>query len=383
MNKQEFCNKLNKFLPTEIKTEDFENDYGNILDEYRELVTSLDIEIINNNGNRQIIIKRLNIIIEALKAIIKCHYDSSCDSFKNFTKLVNNIDEELKLLNLFNTHIVKPNTYQFRARKHVDNIGDEPYKEMFHICFEKKDLAGLDRYSKQGYPCLYLGSTINVCWKEIYSPEIEKIMVSCLKTTQNIKLLDLRYPQEKDFNDINFEKVLLRIPLIISCSIISQNKKVTTKPEYIVPQLLSQYIIDINKEIAERTKNLFNVDNNIVGVIYTSTFKSNSRYTCKKDFENIAIPVYDNSKKEGFDSLLSKRFKITKPEIFGNVVKMEEIENKSQLIKIHELENSLKKKEFKQLDYIILSFNSVDVDPKTGLCNVPISLKANDNWSIE
>ncbi|EKY1899196.1 hypothetical protein OM371_004703, partial [Salmonella enterica subsp. enterica serovar Lille] len=57
----------------------------------------------------------------------------------------------------------------FRVRKSDSSIKDR--KEMFHIPFSMRHLVNAQRYSVAGLPCLYLGSSLYVCWLEMDKPD--------------------------------------------------------------------------------------------------------------------------------------------------------------------------------------------------------------------
>lgn len=82
----------------------------------------------------------------------------------------------------------------FRVRR-SDNVLKER-KELFHIPFENRHLVGAMRFSVSGLPCLYLGSSIFVCWQEMGKPDFDKLYISSFKTDEqspDLMILDLGY----------------------------------------------------------------------------------------------------------------------------------------------------------------------------------------------
>lgn len=60
------------------------------------------------------------------------------------------------------------------VRERLENIHDQ----MFHIAFNKRNLVGNCRFSVSGFPCLYLGSSIDCCEQEIEMNENDSL-VTC------------------------------------------------------------------------------------------------------------------------------------------------------------------------------------------------------------
>ena len=184
--------------------------------------------------------------------------------------------------------------YYYRMRK-VDNRRGINSNEMFHITFNLRSQVSTERYSFPGLPCLYLGSSIYVCWEEMGRPEFSHVMVSALKTTRKLKLLDLRAPVHRRWHQTN-KKVL---PLILACQVMVADKDAKYKSEYIIPQLIMEYVIT-------------NYDN-IDGVLYTSVFKDPLFYYPVDKFYNIALPAIQIDSKEKYSKKLRESFTITSP----------------------------------------------------------------------
>lgn len=62
---------------------------------------------------------------------------------------------------------------------------------MFHIPITMRRQVGTERYSIPGYPCLYLGNSIYVCWEEMNRPLMSSCWVSRLKNTEELELEEL------------------------------------------------------------------------------------------------------------------------------------------------------------------------------------------------
>lgn len=179
----------------------------------------------------------------------------------------------------------------FRVRR-SDNVLKER-KELFHIPFENRHLVGAMRFSVSGLPCLYLGSSIFVCWQEMGKPDFDKLYISSFKTDEqspNLMILDLGYsltsavrttPMDYFFlseeEDLEFEeedgenennseipllnKIVSKLvawPLVLACNYSKTYINANFHKEYIIPNLLMQWISS-------------NRNKNISGISYRST----------------------------------------------------------------------------------------------------------------
>ncbi len=150
-------------------------------------------------------------------------------------------------------------------RIRTQDAGDFTRYQMFHIPFELRHKVTTQRYSIHGYPCLYAGSSLFICWKELGCPPFDNIYSVRLEGQKNIRVLDFGYTPRNladvvklqirsGTNNQRFLSVLLpKIlfwPLIAACSVQVLYPDSSFKPEYIVPQLLLQYVKeDKTKEI--------------------------------------------------------------------------------------------------------------------------------------
>ena len=192
------------------------------------------------------------------------------------------------------TLIQEQEGYFYRMRIIEDRRNIEP-KEMFHIPFDKRHIVSTERFSFPGLPCLYLGCSAYVCWEEMGRPDFSRVMISALKTTQKLKLLDLRAPIYHRWNQINKKS----LPLILACQAVVADKDAKYKSEYIIPQLMMEYIITNH--------------DNIDGILYSSVFKDKQFEYPADKFYNIALPAIQDSKTGKYSKRLRKLFTITDP----------------------------------------------------------------------
>lgn len=66
--------------------------------------------------------------------------------------------------------------------------------DIFHVPFEKRRLVGNQRYSIAGLPCLYLGSSIWICWEELGRPPLDSVWVSRFRIVKQASVLDFQFP---------------------------------------------------------------------------------------------------------------------------------------------------------------------------------------------
>ena len=173
-------------------------------------------------------------------------------------------------------------------RRNVDR------RSLFHIPFDMRDKVTTERYSFPGLPCLYLGKSLYVCWEEMNRPSFPQIMISAFKPTRELNLLDLCTPSPSRWKDM--DKRL--IPLILSCQVVVRDKKAIYKSEYIVPQLIMEYIITSSE---------------YDGVIYSSVHGDNQFFYPSDKSHNIAIPAIQDMRDDRFSSKLIDLFEITEP----------------------------------------------------------------------
>jgi hypothetical protein len=151
--------------------------------------------------------------------------------------------------------------------------------QLFHIPFESRGKVKTQRYSIPGLPSLYISNSIYVAWEEMRRPNIDSIQAIRLCNTKQLTLLDLTtdaYTSKS--TDIHGWDLLYKIiiwPLVACCSIKVRDHNDDFKPEYIIPQLLLQWI---NKE-------------KLHGIKYSSTHIDLKNENFNGSFFNIVLPV--------------------------------------------------------------------------------------------
>lgn len=238
--------------------------------------------------------ERINEIIKAVKQCVEDYYDGKTYSAyekigKIFPKLPFNFSKikEEKTGNNF-----------FRIRSEDNRSSFKPL-ELFHMPFERRNEITTKRYSIPGFPCLYLSNSIYLAWEEMDRPKEDEMHTMLLKNMRNITYFDLTFDVYNDYEKfrkktINEQLEFLALwPLIAACAVKVCNKDDIFKPEYIVPQLVLQWV---RKE------------KNVDAIKYSSTRVDLS--TQKGVFHNMVLPV-KASKDDGCCDELKKIFETT------------------------------------------------------------------------
>lgn len=128
----------------------------------------------------------------------------------------------------------------------------ELYKEvdMFHIPFEKNYLIKNERFSISGFPSLYLGKSVYVCWEELGRPDFDHANVAVYTNSEECTVIDLCMPTKVE----DIVSSLLTLPMILSSSLPVLNLDYDFKPEYIIPQLLMQCVVRYNNDNSKSGK---------------------------------------------------------------------------------------------------------------------------------
>lgn len=212
-------------------------------------------------------------------------------------------------------------TVFYRARLLENSSGKRFSKEeMFHIPFEKRYLVSTQRYSYPGLPCLYLGSSVDVCCLELDS-KIDAITIATIERSPEdiYNILDLGFYETYDFSDLpeeEFSRFVRLWPLVACCSFSFLNtSNMKFRPDYILPQMLLEYIIDCNA-----TADLGKTGRYVQGIKYLSVKKFSGRDSLlsadDSQYYNYVFPVRSLGK-TGFCKELSSTFSVKRVDCFS------------------------------------------------------------------
>ncbi len=201
-------------------------------------------------------------IRRALDGRLPQAYDDFCEAM---SPISSTLDRHAKRRVTIDS-IDKPFGPLFRLR-----ITDTPVisrEDIFHIPFDKRYRVTPQRYSISGLPCLYLAGSIYTCWEELGRPPFHKIQAAAIWVTpgHSLNCIDFAYRPELlarvIMPDGSIHKGTYEIlevpsasspeaylcsrivlwPLLASCSVVVKHRDEPYKPEYVVPQLLLQWI---------------------------------------------------------------------------------------------------------------------------------------------
>lgn len=174
-------------------------------------------------------------------------YRIICQSYKsgNIGKAMQKMQEVLESNKFIPTlSFVKEQGMLFRVRKNDDYYLYDK-SEMFHMPLNKTSAVGNQRYSINGFPCLYLGASIYDCWEECRRPDLEKLNVVAYKYVKSkpLKFLLIDYP--KHVGELqNYKSIVL----FLHCSYFSKNDKEVHKAEYVIPELVLHSLIGMKEK---------------------------------------------------------------------------------------------------------------------------------------
>ncbi|MCB5280067.1 MAG: hypothetical protein LHW59_11185 [Candidatus Cloacimonetes bacterium] len=228
---------------------------------------------------------------------------------KAYTNLDNVLNDYSNLLNqLISCDVMRDSVgILYKLRRSSEPITSR--EGLFHVPFNLRHTISTCRYSIPGFPCLYLGGSLHVCYEELNRPEIKNSFISAFKINDSVRVLNFGYrPAEialfiskmELFTQTTLmefcETYMILWPLIAACSIrVRFDDKF--KVEYIMPQLLLQWISNERSEID--------------GIRYFSTkviyYPNNPKINC-----NFAFPVKIVSHR-GYCAKMKADFMLTEP----------------------------------------------------------------------
>ncbi|UII32271.1 RES domain-containing protein [Fulvivirga ulvae] len=248
----------------------------------------------------QLFKRRSNILVNGIKETVNKYYEGAPH------KAYEILSKTLKLsavMSYLDKEFNIPRLSSFFRIREVDNNYPLSSKEIFHIPFHMRERVATQRFSIPGLPTLYLSNSLFVAWEELGRPPAHFIQTARFVNGRQLRLLDLtndiyqnghliKGNEAHGFQLLYFVMVW---PLVAACSIKSPDRHVPFKAEYIIPQLLLQWI---NK-------------NTLDGVKYSSTHINPLVHRHRGHLYNIAIPVKTHDQSVGYCEELLTLFKVT------------------------------------------------------------------------
>lgn len=293
------------------------------LREYRDLILKLDNFIIddsdnflrvNHNDLVKHLVTRINIGIN--KTIINYYNGKPAQAYNELDRCLSNNPSPIENISAYLSFVVlalDQKLFRIRSNKFIKHYRK---KDLFHVPFEKGEIITTKRFSIAGGPSLYLSNSIYTALKDMRIKNINHISASRFQLNSDFcnwrfRLLDLsnrveyfrkKYVQDQKTIDGPIIKFLVSWPLILVSSLKVQKSNYPFVPEYIIPQLLLQWIRSNGNELE--------------GIKYSSSHIALSNKNNHGNFFNIVIPCKDVMPK-GYCSYLKKLFKMTEPKHIG------------------------------------------------------------------
>lgn len=294
MKFEDFLNNTYLHLPKKRDAEEPFNSYiEKLIDRYVD--ESKDVEFPEGTDKSQVTF-RLEAITVGIKDAVKLFYFGK--PFDAYTTLKTGIDSS-QIKEFWEDYSFDPNKNFYRIRIKNANY-PLSRQELFHIPFNLRGKIRTQRFSIPGFPCLYLSNSIYTAWEEMKRPNLEEIQAIRLQNKSTLNLIDLT--NSKYGGNYNSERSdelkiydFLMWPLIAACSIKVREVSDHFKPEYIIPQLLLQWIRN-NKSVH--------------GIKFSSTHIDLNESKSQGNFYNLVLPVIAN-KENGYCENLSEMFKLT------------------------------------------------------------------------
>lgn len=285
--KLDICNfplEIDLGTPSESFLRDVFNKYYKLLEDFDFDKDLIDVSKIIGDG----IIKTISIYKTG----------DLYDAYMNFEGIFDNLSgKEFYIRSLERDEIF------YRMRKEKDKIEE---KEFYCLNSELRHLSSACRYSIAGYPCFYVGYSINDCRIEISeSGSICKLQIKVNNNGEELRVLDITFNQIKEFEE-SYVKIW---PLIAACNMnYIDGREVNFKEEYIIPQFFTMYVLRKRREL------------NVDGICYYSTRnrKLNIYGRGEEDYRNIVLFPLGESNDDVYG--LMKLFDFSRGENISNQI---------------------------------------------------------------
>ena len=177
-------------------------------------------------------------------------------------------DGDIKL----NRVVLEENSALYRMRSQK---GYELYerKELFHIPIDKAQNIPSARYSINGFPCLYLGASLYVCWEETRRTNIDKVNYVKIVPTRDIAFVTTLCPDK-----FENETDVIQFFIFALCTKMADNDNDAFQFQYAFPELLLSILIHSKDEAW--------------GIKYVSAryFVKDGQFSLESLFYNYVIP---------------------------------------------------------------------------------------------
>lgn len=314
-------------LPIRWDGRDFEKTLSKLLEDYCDTLTAAmeDSEQANFNGI-EVGLCEIQWLSNALLRCVKAYHQGfPARAFATLDSAMKELME--KPLRVYQksgplASVENDQLYLFRLRA-VGDGAKHPRSDLFHVPSCARAMISTCRYSIAGYPSLYLTTSIELGKEEIGNVDgdalVSRFKLMRRQEELNIRVLELGIrPQDfdeerwerreynssgKDLSSIDFKDSGIRAsylqwyPLIAACSYVRANKKNPFASEYIIPQLLMQWV---RRQIRR---------NELMGIRY---FSCASMRAAELGYDYV-FPVSNTDYAAGYCTVLRDAFQLTEP----------------------------------------------------------------------
>lgn len=293
-------------LPKERNIEYFPEYLHILFDQYKSVIQRFEGELAEKVKAKYHLVEGLcNSILNTVEIYLN---GEPAKAYYELEQKLNEIQEHLNI-SRDGVQIGFGPKYLYRMRSSNQQLNRlSKREEVFHVPFHIRDNISTMRYSIPGYPCLYLSNSTYLCWEELGRPDMDKVYVSrfslkeselkfldlSMSTSQFIRMNKALIEHQLENNDLALF-FLFTWPLQAACSIKVLNRDAVFKPEYIIPQLVLQWV--------KQNREIFGIKYFSTRVNYDAPI---NRYT------NYAIPVKHISGR-GYCSVLKASIKLSEP----------------------------------------------------------------------
>ena len=215
--------------------------------------------------------------------------------FSDFNMVLSEMDYELKKKKRTDKLLEKDShkevcLYRMRPTEKYELFEEEG---LSHIPFNLSHQTNNERYSICGLPSLYLASSAYGCWMEMNCPRIETVNIALFKPKNDIKFLDLCYPNENESYD---KHRMMLLPIIVACDMPVKYPEANYKYEYTIPQLILESLVKYRNN---------EMNGQVLGIRYISVkrktanlaypYKSFKRYIIIMYFHQLKSNMKDNA----------------------------------------------------------------------------------------
>jgi hypothetical protein len=246
-----------EFKKIDLPVHQSDNDYfpafvSKVLSDYYTMYIDAIKNMISDTAKAQRIgrkIKAFNLMVDE---VLKLYYQG--DIFNASRKFNSHIQQTISPKIPRSIQNIQPNQFFYRSR--INDCKHLTKEDLFHIKFEQRHLVSTNRYSVPGFPSLYLADSPYTCWEEFNRFKVKEMWFSKYINREELKVVKIersKYFIRSLYGNVNEQlndiyDYLVMYPLSLVCSIKVKNPVGGFKPEYIIPQMLLQYI-SLNNDI--------------------------------------------------------------------------------------------------------------------------------------